>query len=136
MYVRKVKKGGKTYLYYYKSQRIGNKVKSIYVGKVLEKPAKPSKLSKPKLIPAETSGLKPTKNISIINSLLEFDKLIFEVNNLITNKDLKTSVNVYNKMLELYSKMELHVDDKQKVFNKLSSIYNELVNLSKEYKIE
>ena len=45
MYVRKVKKAGKTYSYYYKSKRIGSKVKSIYIGRALEtNPKKPARL--------------------------------------------------------------------------------------------
>ena len=129
MYVRKVKKAGKTYLYYYKSQRTGNKVRSIYVGKVLEKPKK-------EVAKQVNVELKPEKNTSIVNNLLEFDNLLFEINRLISLKDIKNSINVYNKMLNLYSSLEIHPEDKQKIFNKLNNTYNELVNLTKEHNIE
>ena len=125
MYVRKVKKGAKTYLYYYKSQRIGNKVKSIYVSKVIQKPKK--------LVKKE---IKLVKNTEIVNKLIEFDNLIFEINKLITIKDLKNSINIYSKMLEVYSNLDINFEDKQKLFNKLNSAYNDLLNLSKEYKIK
>ena len=48
----------------------------------------------------------------------------------------KKSINVYNKMFEIYSKIDLGVEDKQKIFNKLDSTYKELVDLSKEHNIE
>jgi hypothetical protein len=128
MYVRKIKKAGKTYLYYYKSQRIGDKVKSIYVGRALERPKKETV--------KKDITIKPVKSSSMINNLIEFDNLLFEINRLITLKDLKKSINVYNEMFEIYSKINLGVEDKQKIFNKLDSTYKELVDLSKEHNIE
>ena len=128
MYVRKIKKAGKTYLYYYRSKRIGNKVRSIYVGRALEKPKKDAE--------EKDITLKPLKNTDVVNNLLEFDKLLFEIDRLVTIKDLKNSINVYNEMLEIYNKLELQVEDKQKIFDKLSSKYDELVNLSKEHNID
>ena len=62
--------------------------------------------------------------------------MLFEINRLITLKDLKSSINVYNKMFEIYSKIDLGVEDKQKIFNKLDYTYKELVDLSKEHNIE
>ena len=124
MYVRKVKKAGKIYLYYYKSQRIGDKVKSVYLGKVLEKPKEEKKI------------LKSVKNTNLINNLLEFDNLLFEINKSISLKDLKNSIEVYNKMLNLYSKIDIIMGDKEKLFNKLNLTYNELVSLSKEHNIK
>ena len=126
MYVRKIKKSGKVYLYYYKSQRIGNKVKSIYVGRALEKPKQLKQVIQKKSF----------KNTELIDNLVEFDKILFEITRLITIKDLKNSINVYNKMLQIYSKLDIQPEDKKIVFNKLSSTYNELVNLSKEHNIE
>lgn len=127
MYVRKIKKAGKTYLYYYKSQRIGDKVKSIYVGRAVQKPKKD--------IIKKDVAIKPVKNSGMINNLIEFDNLLFEINRLLTLKDLKKSINLYNKMFELYSKIDLNLEDKQKIFNKLDSTYRELVELSKEHNI-
>ena len=76
MYVRKVKKAGKTYLYYYKSKRIGNKVKSIYIGRALEE----KKIEKPKII--KTPEKKLDKN-EIIHNLVNFDNLLNEIHKLI-----------------------------------------------------
>ena len=132
MYVRKVKKAGKTYLYYYKSQRVGDKVRSIYVGKVLEKPKRLVQVTQPK----QEISYKSLKNTQVVNNLIEFDKLLFEINKHIAIKDLKNSIDVYNQMLELYSKLEIQYEDKQLIFNKLTDAYNELLNLSKEHKIE
>ncbi len=127
MYVRKVKKGGKTYLYYYKSERKGDKVKSVYVGKALEKPVKDIRPKEPKQL---------IKKNDAVNNLMELDHLFFELNRLITLKDLKTSVAVYNQMLENYSKIDLKIEDKQKIFDKLDKIYEELASLSKEHNID
>ena len=127
MYVRKVKKAGKTYLYYYKSQRIGSKVKSIYVGRALEKPKKTSE--KTKVIKQDI------KKIDVVNKLFEFDNLLFEINKLMAVKDLKGGLDVYNKMFNLYSELNIDVEDKQKLFNRLSSAYEDLLNLSKEHNI-
>lgn len=123
MYVRKVKKSGKIYLYYYKSQRIGNKVKSVYLGKVLEKPKQEKKI--PRSI----------KNTNLINNLLEFDNLLFEINKSLSLKDLKSSIENYNRILNIYSRIDISISDKEKLFNKLNLTYNELVNLSKEHNI-
>ncbi len=129
MYVRKVKKAGKVYLYYYKSQRSGNQVKSIYVGKVLEKPKK-SLVRKSK-----NNNQNITKNLELTNNLIEFDNLLFEINRLISVKDLKSSINLYNKMFNIYSGINIEADDKQKLFDKLNSTYKELLDLSKEQNI-
>jgi len=129
MYVRKVKKGGKTYLYYYKSQRKGNKVKSIYVGKALEKPSD-------KILKKERAHQKINKNNDMVNSLLEFDTLLFDINKMLMLKDIKGSIEMYNRMLEIYSNLEIQKEDKEKLFNKLSSLYEDLVNLGRENKIE
>ena len=127
MYVRKIKKEGKTYLYYYKSQRIGNKVKSIYVGRALEKPKKQQK--------EEKNNLKFLKNSETVNKLMEFDNLLFEINRLMSLKDIKSGINVYNNMLKIYSEINIHKEDKEKLFNKMNSVYNELIQLSQEHKI-
>ena len=130
MYIRKVKKGGKTYLYYYKSQRKGNKVKSIYVGKALEKPSD-------KLLKKESkTSQKINKNNDMVNSLIEFDTLLFDINKMLVLKDIKGSIEMYNRMFEIYSGLELQREDKERLLNKLSSLYEELVNLGKENKIE
>ena len=127
MYVRKIKKEGKTYLYYYKSQRIGNKVKSIYVGRALEKPKKKKK--------EEKNNLKFLKNSETVNKLMEFDNLLFEINKSINSKDIKSSINIYNQMLKTYSEINIHKEDKEKLFNKINTIYTELIQLSQEHKI-
>ena len=127
MYVRKIKKEGKTYLYYYKSQRIGNKVKSIYVGRALEKPKKQHK--------EEKNNLKFLKNSETVNKLMEFDNLLFEINKSINSKDIKSSINIYNQMLKTYSEINIHKEDKEKLFNKINTIYAELIQLSQEHKI-
>jgi len=124
MYVRKVKKAGKVYSYYYKSRRIGNKVKSIYVGK-----AEIKKIEKPFL------ENKNTKTIDVVKSLLEFDDLLNQINKLIHEKELNLALNLYNKIFETYKNLDIKAEDKKKIFNKLDNLYNELVNLSKENKI-
>lgn len=127
MYIRKVKKGNKTYSYYYKSKRIGNKVKSIYVGRALEEGIKkPVK---------EISSKEAKKDSNAVNHLLEFDNLLNEINKFLSNKDLNNALFTYNKMFDTYKKMEIHHFDKAKVFEKLSNVYNNLVELSKENKI-
>jgi len=132
MYVRKVKKGGKIYSYYYKSQRIGDKVKSIYVGKAVEDIRKPVvKQTEPNIAKREFK-----KESDVINHLLEFDNLLNEINKLINSKDLSNAIFTYNKMFEVYTKIEINASDKAKVFERLNSVYNNLVELSKENKIE
>jgi len=125
MYVRKLNKGGKEYLYYYKSKRIGNKVKSIYVGKALEK-----KIKKPLI------ENKEIKNVDIATSLLEFDNLLNEINKLIHEKDLNSAISVYDQLFNIYQKVELKPLDKEKIFNKLDNIYKELIDLGRENKIK
>ena len=51
-------------------------------------------------------------------------------------KDIKGSIEMYNRMLEIYSNLEIQKEDKEKLFNKLSSLYEDLVNLGRENKIE
>ena len=127
MYVRKIKKEGKTYLYYYKSQRIGNKVKSIYVGRALKKPKKLQK--------EEENNLKFLKNSETVNKLIEFDNLLFEINRLMNLKNIKSSINIYDQMLKVYSEINIHKEDKEKLFNKMNFLYNELIQLGMEHKI-
>ena len=124
MYVRKVRKGGRVYSYYYKSQRIGDKVKSIYVGKAVEDIRKPTiKQAEPKIAKREFK-----KESDVINHLLEFDNLLNEINTLINGKDLSNAIFTYNKMFEVYTKIEVDASDKAKVFD-------DLIELSKENKI-
>ena len=130
MYIRKVKKGNKTYFYYYKSKRIGNKVKSIYVGKALEKD-----IEKPIKIKYDSKKEAKKDNLSVVNSLLEFDNLLNEINKLIMNKDLNNAIFTYNMMFEVYKKMDINHVDKVKVFEKLNNVYSSLIELSKESKI-
>ena len=130
MYIRKVKKGNKTYFYYYKSKRIGNKVKSIYVGKALEKD-----IEKPIRIKYSSRKEAKKDNLSVVNSLLEFDNLLNEINKLIMNKDLNNAIFTYNMMFEVYKKMDINHVDKVKVFEKLNNVYSSLIELSKESKI-
>ena len=128
MYIRKLKKAGKTYSYYYESKRIGNKVKSIYVGRALGEPERKVK---------KDFEVKKDKNdISAVSHLLEFDALLNEINKLIFNKDLNGAVFAYGKMFEVYNKMEINNQDKVKVLEKLNNVYNELANLGKETKID
>jgi len=127
MYIRKVKKGRKIYSYYYKSKRIGNKVKSIYVGRALE-----GKIEKPEL--------KKEKNINfdynIISAhLLEFDNLLNEINKLIQDRDLNNSIHIYNKMFDIYKGLDINPDDKNKLFEKLNNVYSNLAELCRENKI-
>ena len=128
MYVRKVKKAGKTYLYYYKSKRIGNKVKSIYVGRALEE----TKIEKPKI---KVSSEKKLDKKDIMTSLISFDNLLNEITRLVDIKDLGGAINIYNNMLKTYSELDLGYDDKAKLLEKLNSTYDNLVNLSKELNI-
>lgn len=137
MYIRKVKKGSKTYFYYYKSERIGNKVKSIYVGRALEKVKKPVKKFEDIKVKTtkEVREVKKFKQDNIVNNLLEFDNLLNEINNLMINKDLNEAIFTYNKMFELYKNMNIDHEDKARVFEKLNNVYNNLIELSKEHKI-
>ncbi len=129
MYVRKVKKAGKTYLYYYKSKRIGNKVKSIYIGRALEE----KKIEKPKII--KTPEKKLDKN-EIIHNLVNFDNLLNEIHKLIDIKDLGGAITIYNKIFDIYSNLELNYEDKARLFEKLNLTYNNLLELSKELNIK
>ena len=72
----------------------------------------------------------------MVNSLLEFDTLLFDINKMLMLKDIKGSIEMYNRMLEIYSNLEIQKEDKEKLFNKLSSLYEDLVNLGRENKIE
>jgi len=130
MYVRKVKKGGKIYFYYYKSKRTGNKVKSIYVGRALEKD-----IEKPIKIKYDSKKEVKKDNLNVVNSLLEFDNLLNEINKLIMNKDLNNAIFTYNMMFEVYKKMDINHVDKVKVFEKLNQTYDKLIELGKESKI-
>ena len=132
MYVRKVQKGGKTYLYYYKSKRVGNKVKSIYVGRALEA----SKIEKPKIKHFVKESIKKSNKKDLINNLLSFDNLLNELHKLIDIKDLGGAIHIYNEMFEIYSKLELNYQDKTKLFEKLNLTYNNLLELSKELNIK
>lgn len=124
MYIRKLKKAGKTYSYYYESKRIGDKVKSIYVGRALEEPERKIK---------RDFEIKKDKNeTSAVSHLLEFDDLLNEINKLIFRKDLNGAVFAYGKMFEVYNKMEINNQDKVKVLEKLNNVYSELVNLGEE----
>jgi heterodisulfide reductase subunit A-like polyferredoxin len=128
MYIRKVKKNGKIYSYYYKSRRIGNKVKSIYVGRALEEDIK-------KPVKQEVKNIKKEDNKNIVQNLVEFDNLLNEVNSLIQDKNLNNAIFVYNKMFEVYKEMNINVEDKSMVFEKLNETYDKLVSLGKENKI-
>ena len=114
MYIRKVKKGNKTYFYYYKSERIGNKVKSIYFGKALKEIKKPTI----KIKEIKVKEVKETKEIkhNVVNNLLEFDNLLNEINYLINEKDLNTAIFTYNKMFEVYKNMDIDHRDKARIF--------------------
>ena len=105
MYVRKVKKGGKVYSYYYKSQRIGNKVKSIYVGRAEERVKRPEIRKEPI---KETRGLRK-ENLNVVNNLIEFDSLL--------------------------SKVDIDQRDRARMFEKLNDVYSSMIELSKENKI-
>ena len=129
MYVRKVKKSGKTYLYYYKSKRVGNKVKSIYVGKALEE----AKIKKPKI---KISSEKRLDKKEIVTSLINFDNLLNEITRLIDINDLGGAINIYNNMLKTYSELDLSYNDKAKLLEKLNLTYDNLVELSKELNIK
>ena len=128
MYVRKLKKGGKTYSYYYKSQRIGDKVKSIYVGKAVEDVVKP-------VIKKEIKREFRKDDNSVANNLIEFDNLLEEINKLIMSKDLNNAIHVYNRIFDVYKNMDLEHQDKIRLFKKLNDVYNNLAELGKESKI-
>lgn len=128
MYVRKVKKAGKVYSYYYKSKRVGDKVKSIYVGRALD-----NKIEKPDVNKYEKNKL---SHKEAINNLLEFDNLLHEINKLINGKDLNNAIFAYNRMFEIYNKLEISSEDRLKVFEKLNDIYKNLSDLGKESKID
>jgi len=131
MYVRKVKKGGKVYSYYYKSQRIGNKVKSIYVGRAEERVKRPEIRKEPI---KETRGLRK-ENLNVVNNLIEFDSLLSNINKMIQNKDLSNAIFTYNKLFEVYNKVDIDQRDRARMFEKLNDVYNSLIELSKENKI-
>lgn len=128
MYIRKIKKGNKTYSYYYKSQRIGNKVKSIYIGRNLDNEIKKPTLNK-------TNKESKNKNLSLVDNLLNFDRLLNETNILISNKNLHHALFAYSQLFEAYKDLDVDAQDKSKLFEKLNNIYNSLVELSQENKI-
>jgi hypothetical protein len=136
MYIRKVKKGNKFYHYYYKSKRVGNKVKSIYVGRALESDVKGAKSLKILRVKKPDSPKDYKSNKIIVDNLLEFDNLLNEVNKLIMNKDLNNALFIYNKLFETYNKIEVDHKDKAMVFEKLNNIYDKLIELGKEVKLD
>ncbi len=127
MYVRKLKKGKKTYFYYYKSKRMGNKVKSIYVGRALKEDIK-----KPVKNDIGLEARKTDKGITY--SLLEFDNLLNEINSLINNKNLSGAIFKYDEIFKVYNDIEINKEDKAMLFEKLNNVYESLIGLSKEIK--
>lgn len=115
VYKRRIKKGGKVYTYFYKSQRVGDKVKSIYIGKSLEKEEKPKRPE--------------PKDRKIVSSLVEFDQLLEKVQLLIQKNDVDTAIDHYHKLFQMYSNLDVEVEDKYRLFRKLNNVYNDLNKL-------
>ena len=117
VYKRRIKKGGKVYTYFYKSQRIGDKVKSIYIGKTLDEEERPKR-----------PGRKEKK---IVSNLIEFDQLLEKLQVLIQKNDVDTAIDHYHKLFHMYSNLDVEVEDKYRLFRKLNNVYNDLNELRK-----
>ena len=81
VFVRKIKKGGKVYKYLYESKRVGDKIISVYKGKVESK--------------------KEVKH----DVLKGFNELLIKINGFIENSEVESAKRVYNELLSEYNQV-------------------------------
>ena len=107
-FVRIIKKGDKIYKYLYESKRVGNKVISVYKGKV--------------------NGKKEVKK----DVFKDFNVVLVKLNEFISNGELVSAKECYNILLEEYNKVSSKVNDEEKLklFNKTKEIYDRLSDLN------
>ncbi len=127
VYTRKVKRGNKVYLYKYKSQRINGKVRSIYIGKELQKStSKKSRIKKHKTI----KKIKPEIKGYIPKYLIQFNKLVNEINTNLASNNINESVKKYQELLDVYTKLVKHIEneDKMQIYNKVKQVYDSITS--------
>lgn len=107
-FVRKIKKGDKVYKYLYESKRVGDKVISVYKGKINNKKEVKKDIFK------------------------DFNEVLIKLNEFIENGEVMQAKEKYNSLLEEYNKVSDRVDDEKKVelFNKTKEIYDRLNDLN------
>jgi len=138
VFVREIKKGGKTYRYLYRSKRVNGKVKSIYVGREEIKSRANSKAKSMKT-PARKFIFKNIVHAKkddkwIIDRIIEFNRLMEESMNLLISNKIDAAANHYNKLLNVYNELSSHVGDEEKVklYDKTKQIYDRIQELNLE----
>jgi hypothetical protein len=145
VFVREIKKGGKTYRYLYKSKRIDGKVKSIYIGR---EEIKNSHETHHKIKHKATSKIKhkkqsPNQHIMhhtkvddkwIVDKIVEFNKLMEESMDLVIQNKIEAAANHYNKLLNTYNQLSNHISDEEKLklYDKTKQIYDRIQELNIE----
>jgi len=125
VYTRKVRRGSKTYLYKYKSQRVNGKVKSIYIGKELQKSvSKKIKVKKHKTTNRLRLGIKK----DVPEYLMHFNSLMNEINNSLSSQDVDSAIKNYKELLNTYHRLIRHLDneDKLQIYNKVKQTYDSI----------
>ena len=109
VFVRKIKKHGKIYNYLYESKRVGDKVISVYKGKVNDKK-------------------KEVKQ----DILRGFNEILININRFIEKSEVESAKISYSNLLEEYNKISEKVNDEKKMelFNKTKDIYERLNDLN------
>ena len=136
VFVREMKKGGKTYRYLYKSKRIDGKVKSIYMGREEVKSrtnlkTSPVKISAKKAVSKHAIYAKKDDKW-IVDKIIEFNKLMEESMSLLIANKVESAANHYNKLLNAYNSLSNHVSDEEKVklYDKTKQIYDRIHELN------
>jgi len=137
VFVREIKKSGKIYRYLYKSKRVNGKVKSIYIGR--EEVKNPHELSNKtkktvsRIKPKRESVSRVIKDDKwIIDKIIEFNKLMEDSMDFIIKNNIKVAVNHYNKLLNTYNELSIHVgeEEKLKLYEKTKQIYDRIQELN------
>jgi len=107
-FVRIIKKGEKVYKYLYESKRVGDKVISVYKGKV--------------------NGKKEVKK----DVFKDFNVILIKLNEFISNGEMSNAREHYKGLLEEYNKVSSKVNDEEKLklFDKTKEIYDRLNDLN------
>lgn len=150
VYIRKVVRGGKVYLYKYKSERVGNKVKSVYIGRVLEGGVKEKPVLKKKIVSKKPeisrvrvgrvkTGIDREKK-DVASKLLKFDDVLRTIQNNLDEDRIKEAVSLYKNLLKLYNNLIEKVDneDRFKLYDKIKPVYENLHSRAEQlgYKIK
>ncbi|MCD4666752.1 hypothetical protein K8R47_03005 [archaeon] len=138
VFKRKIVKNGKTYYYFYKSKRVGSKVKSIYVGRELANKTTKSKKKKiSKIHKKKTKGsVKKVKKHNVkkpkyLDQLQRFDVLIDKIKEDIELDNKKMIIKEYNELYKVYAEIIDKVSDQKKIelFNKIKEVYNQIQSI-------